>query len=364
MKPTSLEIHIPSFNEEGNILRFLKSLQSQTYEKFRAIIHDNGSTDRTVEICNEFCKDDCRFEVDSIPVNIHVINQLIRIKFSPRADYVGQLSVNDLIAPNYVEELMDTIAGDERIGLVYSHGYLTDLSDNSEQDPGFDCAFDTRQLSMIDAANQVVARYTHAFALWGIYRRSVLEKCRPMQFVFGGDHIFIAEVALYSKIARISKRLNWRTNGHSTQQAGVNHNILIQLEEHTRGIHPDSFFYGLQQQLPFLNMIWGHAEMYSLALIDEKSKYILIESAVNILYERFSSLIDREIDSFILHCESIIRTYSSIDLNSYDKKILLFWHKKIYAELCKVMLVSKHSGSEKSVKVIFQKFTELTLTHL
>lgn len=45
-----------SYNEERNIARFLKSIASQTYKNTEAIIVDDGSTDKTVEIAKKFCK--------------------------------------------------------------------------------------------------------------------------------------------------------------------------------------------------------------------------------------------------------------------------------------------------------------------
>ena len=349
---SNLEIHVPCYNEQGNILKFLKSLQAQTYKSFRVIVHDNGSTDKTPEICRVFCKGDPRFELDSIPINTHVINQLIRIKFSPRSDFIGQLSVNDFISDDYLLELMRVITQDESIGLVYSHGYLHNLKDGVDRDPGDHCSFDTRGMSPIEGVNEVMARYTHAFPLWGIYRRRVLERLRPMQFVYGGDHVFVAEVALYSKIAKVARKVNWRTGGTSTDEAVMKHNTLIQLEEYARGIHPTSFFYGAAQNMPFLNMIWGHIEMFSFAHTDEATKYTLIHSAAAILNSRFHPFIDQEVGGFLGQCEQIIAHYGVTDLSGYDKTVLLTWFKKLSAELYKIAQVPGLSKFAERLKAV------------
>jgi glycosyltransferase involved in cell wall biosynthesis len=362
MTTYNLEIHIPCYNERDNILRFLESLQGQSYGDFKAIIHDNCSTDGTMEICRKFCNLDQRFELNSIPVNIHVINQLIRIKFSSRAEFVGQLSVNDYIAPTYLMELMSVISEDESIGLVYSHGSLKNINDGINFNTSEFQAFDTRGLPPIDSAALVMTKYTQPFSLWGIYRRAVLEKLRPMQFIYGGDHIFIAEVALYSKIAKIEKKLNWRSFGAMTEQAGINHNTLIQLEEFARGIHPSSFFYGAAQHMPFLNMIWGHIEMFSFALIDESSKYVLIDMAPKILYSRFGHLIDAEIDSFLNFCGISIEQFQGNNFDGYDKKILLFSFKKLSAELYKIIQIPQSEKFSIRIKYAMEEINKLSVS--
>lgn len=362
MTTCSLEIHIPCYNERGNIVRFLESLQCQSYGEFKAIIHDNCSTDGTTEICREFCKLDHRFELNNIPVNIHVINQLIRIKFSARAEFVGQLSVNDFIAPNYLMELMSVISADESIGLVYSHGMLRNINDGIDLNTSEFQAFDTRGLSPIDSAMLVMTNYTQPFSLWGIYRRVVLEKLRPMQFIYGGDHIFIAELALYSKIAKIEKKLNWRSFGSMTEQAVQRHNTLIQLEEFARGIHPSSFFYGAAQHMPFLNMIWGHIEMFSFALIDELSKYVLIDLASKILYSRFGPLIDAEIDNFLNFCGISIEQFQGNNFDGYDKKILLLSFKKLSAELYKIIQIPQSEKFSIRIKYAMEEINKISVS--
>ena len=47
-------IVIPTLNEEKYIGRLLDSLESQTYKDFEVIVVDGGSSDKTVDVCNEY----------------------------------------------------------------------------------------------------------------------------------------------------------------------------------------------------------------------------------------------------------------------------------------------------------------------
>ncbi|WP_300447880.1 glycosyltransferase family A protein [uncultured Helicobacter sp.] len=54
-------IIIPLYNAERYIKRCLKSIKSQTYRDFTAIMINDGSTDKSIEIVTACIKDDKRF---------------------------------------------------------------------------------------------------------------------------------------------------------------------------------------------------------------------------------------------------------------------------------------------------------------
>ena len=58
-----VSIIIPAYNIEKYIYDCLKSIQRQTYSKIEVVIVNDGSTDSTGAICDDFCKDDHRFSV-------------------------------------------------------------------------------------------------------------------------------------------------------------------------------------------------------------------------------------------------------------------------------------------------------------
>jgi glycosyltransferase involved in cell wall biosynthesis len=67
-----VSILIPVRDEENNILALLKSISLQDYQNYEVIILDDGSTDRTYEICLAFAADHPRFKIikgHSLPHN-------------------------------------------------------------------------------------------------------------------------------------------------------------------------------------------------------------------------------------------------------------------------------------------------------
>lgn len=67
-----VSILIPVRDEEANIIELLRSIQQQDYTDYEVLILDDGSTDSTLKICNDFALTDDRFRVlkgHALPAN-------------------------------------------------------------------------------------------------------------------------------------------------------------------------------------------------------------------------------------------------------------------------------------------------------
>ena len=59
---SKISIGLPIYNGERFLRSKLNSILNQTYSNFELIISDNGSTDNTESICNEFVLKDNRIK--------------------------------------------------------------------------------------------------------------------------------------------------------------------------------------------------------------------------------------------------------------------------------------------------------------
>lgn len=64
-------IIIPTHNEEKNILFTLKSLQQQTFQDFFCVIVNDGSTDKTKEIVENFVENHSKFKIQNLELSKH-----------------------------------------------------------------------------------------------------------------------------------------------------------------------------------------------------------------------------------------------------------------------------------------------------
>lgn len=99
-----ISIIVPIYNAENYLYRCLDSIINQTYAKLQIILVDDGSTDSSGEICEQYAKNDARIEV------IHTINKGVicarktGVK-AAKGKYVGFVDSDDYIDNDYYEKL-------------------------------------------------------------------------------------------------------------------------------------------------------------------------------------------------------------------------------------------------------------------
>jgi glycosyltransferase involved in cell wall biosynthesis len=104
MKKDLISVIIPNYNKGHYIAETLDSLVAQTYDKLEVIIVDDGSTDNSLEIIEEYCKKDSRFFLmqrkrepkgGSVCRNIGLENA--------KGDFIVFLDSDDLLLPETLE---------------------------------------------------------------------------------------------------------------------------------------------------------------------------------------------------------------------------------------------------------------------
>ena len=101
-------IIIPIFNSKKTLHRCIESLSSQSYSSFKVILVDDGSTDGSSEICDEYASSDPRF---------HVIHQKNAGVSNARnaglkvacGDYIAFIDSDDYVETNYLESLLNAL---------------------------------------------------------------------------------------------------------------------------------------------------------------------------------------------------------------------------------------------------------------
>jgi len=118
-----LDILIPTFNRELFLGPCLKSLEEQTYKNFNVIVFDDGSTDNTKNIVDQFISHKIlRIEYVKSIVNKgigYARNCLLKLSVS---DYAMWQDSDDLSAKNRVEFMLAYIAS-RSFDIVYSGIY-------------------------------------------------------------------------------------------------------------------------------------------------------------------------------------------------------------------------------------------------
>lgn len=101
-----ISVIIPVYNVSKYLRRCLYSVISQTYRQLEIILIDDGSTDGSSEICDEYAKKDNRIVV------IHKPNGGVSVARNKgldiaTGDYIGFVDSDDYIHPNMYKVLVD-----------------------------------------------------------------------------------------------------------------------------------------------------------------------------------------------------------------------------------------------------------------
>lgn len=105
-----ISIVVPIYNVEKYVENCIDSIIEQTYPNLEIILVDDGSTDSSPQICDEYSKSDSRIKV------IHKVNGglVSARKAGVRAatgDYIAYVDGDDWIEPNMYEQLFHKING-------------------------------------------------------------------------------------------------------------------------------------------------------------------------------------------------------------------------------------------------------------
>lgn len=102
-----ISIIIPIYNCENYLQRCLNSVVSQTYKNLEILLIDDGSTDNSGRICDDYAKLDSRIQVFHIK-NAGVSRARNFGIEKALGDYIGFIDADDYIEPNMYEKLLET----------------------------------------------------------------------------------------------------------------------------------------------------------------------------------------------------------------------------------------------------------------
>ena len=103
-----LSIIIPVYNKKRYLSSLFEQIMAQTFNDFECLLIDDGSTDGSGEICDEFAQKDPRFRVFHIPNGgvSHARNVGLD---AAQGEYVTFIDSDDGILPRYLEKLVHCI---------------------------------------------------------------------------------------------------------------------------------------------------------------------------------------------------------------------------------------------------------------
>ncbi len=163
-------VALPCFNGELHLAATLANLLEQTATDFNVIVYDNGSTDRTNAIAQDFAARDKRFSVVRRPATIDGYENFRLSLAETDCDYFMWRADDDLSAPNYLEILTRMLDENKDANLAASHIVTRKVSANISISRPF-----PERLADPVADRLNMIRNCHTSWIYGLHRRDAFQ---------------------------------------------------------------------------------------------------------------------------------------------------------------------------------------------
>lgn len=213
----SISIIVPMHNSENTVHLTIESIQNQTYSNYKVLLIDDGSTDKTAEVCRELVGDDARFQYFYKPNGgvSSARNYGVKMVDSP---FIAFLDSDDVLDPRFLEVMYERYREDPSIDLVAcsyarnnKHIYLGD-----------------RNISNYDMVTTILDEDgPMGYVCNKLYRSDVLHK-HHMQFDetlhYGEDLLYnVTYLSHIKKISYVNEVLYFYVVGKTSISSRLNH---------------------------------------------------------------------------------------------------------------------------------------------
>ena len=225
-----ISVIVPVFNAEASLHACIESIIKQTYRQLQILLIDDGSVDKSADICDEYAKIDDRIIVFHSK-NGGVSNARNLGIDSATGKYIAFIDSDDTVKQDYIEVLYNAIKeNDSDLSVVYDFcDYIRDSFLLHPEKINNTYCFDSKKA--IKA--MLVSNYFSGHAWGKLLKRELLKDLRfDTSISFGEDLLFFVNYILNSsKICYVPEHLyNYTYNAESLSHGCLNEKKLTILK--------------------------------------------------------------------------------------------------------------------------------------
>lgn len=239
-----ISVIVPVYNVESYVAECIESIQNQTYMNLEIILVNDGSTDASGDICDQYAAYDERIQV------IHKENAGVSAARntgieSANGDYIGFVDSDDYIAPTMYEDMLKLMA-EHDLDIIECTAFRNNGDTNIEG-----CNDGSLEIFNRDEALRM-AMYDCFVAVWSqLYKRRVISDVRfPVGRKFEDSAVSYLFIANTKRVGHINRCLYYyRLNPNSTTQTSFDAksrwDFVLGYEERLQ--------YAIDHQLPYVD---------------------------------------------------------------------------------------------------------------
>jgi glycosyltransferase involved in cell wall biosynthesis len=204
----SVSIGLPVYNGEAYLRGALDSLLGQTFTDLELIISDNGSTDRTPEICRAYAARDPRVRYIRHQVNRGVPWNHNFALGQATGEYFRWASHDDLCAPDFVARCVKELDADPGLVLCHSRTVVLDGEGRAiGRNGGSPWIGSPRTHERFRDLIGLGHRYWQPCLAFGVMRREAVVAAGGLGTHIGGDRTLLARLALQGRFLELDEDL-------------------------------------------------------------------------------------------------------------------------------------------------------------
>lgn len=261
-----ITIIVPVFNAKKYLSRCLDSIIAQTFADWECILVDDGSSDGSGYICDEYASLDSRFRV------IHKANEGVScarnagLKIA-NGDFIGFVDSDDYISPVMYESLYKGVSK-HNVDVVFCNYYIVGSDKHIKANSFVDCDVIIEGEKKINYINCCQTNKLLWFVWKGLYRKSILlnanitfveedvieDSLFNLEYLLNcSNFIYLSSALYYYFLSEDSiTRINYKESYLNTLENTYNYKTKIFKKYNFIGYKIDSHRYTLSHTLPLL----------------------------------------------------------------------------------------------------------------
>ena len=216
MNPPLVSVIIPVYNAEQYLCRCLDSVLSQIYKKIEVILVDDGSTDCSCTICDEYAANYDNVYIDHITNGGASMARRHGLQMS-HGDYVTFVDSDDYVSPDYVSTLLSLI-----------HQYQVSIAACGviRTNPNEQAQWSTDGKSQLLDFDQLMPRF-FKYEFWGfpgkLYKHEIFGSIEFPKATLSEDYKVMAQIFHHSRCMAESKNVLYAYEYHPSS---LSHTVL------------------------------------------------------------------------------------------------------------------------------------------
>lgn len=207
-KKPRVSIGLPVYNGEPYLVESIESILAQTFTDFELIICDNGSTDRTEEICRGYQVRDSRVRYHRNSTNLGVFGNHARTFSLASSEYFFWAADDDIRASDFLETCVAVLDSEADVVICYTAIQIID--ETGEPIAGNEQRVDCENPDPVKRFESLIRMDYRLEPVMGLFRTSPLKATGAHGLYPDSDRVLLAEMGLRGPFRRLEDILFYR----------------------------------------------------------------------------------------------------------------------------------------------------------